>query len=68
MPLVAGTTGHLADHEQTAMWVNHGTSAATARPTLGPDGNDGNVAGLVIWVGTVEPTNALATDIWINNS
>lgn len=34
--------------------VNHGTNAATARPA----------AALVYWVGTVLPTNAIATDLW----
>lgn len=36
-------------------YVNHGASASTARPT-------GYAA--IVWVGTVEPTNAMNGDIW----
>lgn len=38
------------------VFANHGTNAAFARPT-GP---------VVYWVGTVRPTNAIATDLWLN--
>ena len=35
--------------------VNHGTNASTARPTG---------VGAVYWIGTVQPTNATAYDMW----
>lgn len=65
MALTAGETGHVSDTQQTVVWVNHGATAGTARPTIG---SNNTAAPLVIWVGSVEPTNALATDIWIDNS
>lgn len=34
--------------------VNHGANAATARPS----------ATVVYWIGSVLPTNAIATDLW----
>ena len=37
-------------------FVMHGGTAGTARPTID----------FVIWVGTVHPTNSLATDAWID--
>lgn len=40
-------------------YVNHGATAGTTRPT-------GYAA--VVWVGTVEPTNAVNGDIWENPS
>lgn len=41
-------------------YVFHGAVAGTARPTN---------AGVVIWVGTVTPTNAVtATDFWIDTT
>ena len=39
--------------------VNHGSNASTARPTT---------PGKVIWVGTVEPANAVDGDEWVDNS
>jgi hypothetical protein len=38
-----------------AVVVNHGSTATTARPSG---------AGLVIWVGSVSPNNAAASDLW----
>jgi hypothetical protein len=35
--------------------VNHGATASTARPTG---------VGAVYWIGSVEPTNALTSDMW----
>ncbi len=56
----AATDAELAAVGDTTPYVvEHGATAATDRPVTGR---------VAIWVGTVEPTNALATDIWINNS
>jgi len=41
------------------IFVNHGGTAGTSRPS---------VSGAVIWIGTVEPTNASNGDIWIDQS
>lgn len=41
-------------------WVNHGATAGTARPTGAYD--------YYVWIGSVEPTNAINGDIWINTS
>lgn len=38
--------------------VNHGTDATVSRPKFDT----------VMWVGSVEPANALANDIWIDSS
>ena len=40
-------------------FVNHGAIAGTARPTG---------YGSIEWVGSVEPTNAVNGDIWINTA
>lgn len=42
-----------------AVFVSHGATAGTARPAG---------AGLVIWYGSVEPTNSAAHDIWLDSS
>lgn len=39
----------------TVTYVVHGSTAGTARPTT---------SGIVIWIGTVEPTNAVNNDFW----
>lgn len=39
--------------------VNHGSTAGTARP---------DVDGIVEWIGSVEPTNAINNDIWIETA
>lgn len=39
--------------------VSHGSSAATARPST---------AGPVIWIGSVEPSNAVDSDLWVDTS
>lgn len=58
MPLYnpASGGGALANDEG---FVNHGTTASTARPT----GYDS-----VTWVGSVAPTNATNDDIWLNTA
>lgn len=58
MPLYnpASGGGALANDEG---FVNHGTTASTARPT----GYDS-----VTWVGSVAPTNAANDDIWLNTA
>lgn len=40
-------------------FVNHGATAGTARPAN---------FGLVIWIGSVEPTNATNDDIWVDTT
>ena len=40
-------------------WVEHGAAAGTARPVG---------FGAVFWVGSVEPTNALNGDIWVDTT
>lgn len=46
--------------EKSPVYVFHGATAGTARPSFG---------GPVIWVGTVAPTNAIAaTDFWIDTT
>lgn len=45
---------------QLPTYVFHGATAGTARPTG---------AGVVVWVGTVTPTNAnTSTDFWIDTT
>ena len=39
--------------------VVHGATAGTSRPTI---------FDVVIWIGSVEPTNAANDDLWIDNS
>lgn len=39
--------------------IVHGVTASTVRPAI---------FDVVIWVGTVEPTNALDNDIWLDGS
>lgn len=40
-------------------YVSHGSTAGTARPS---------VFAAVVWVGSVEPTNAVNGDIWIDTA
>ena len=42
-----------------AMFIKHGAAAGLTRPTY---------AGVVIWVGTVQPTNWLSGDLYVNNA
>lgn len=43
------------DKSSAMVVVNHGSTASTARPTG---------VGAVYWIGSVQPTNALAYDMW----
>lgn len=61
MALAAGQTGHLADHQEGVYQVTHGATAGTTRPTLGSASTAPNV---VLWNGSVEPTNATDGDLW----
>lgn len=38
------------------IWINHGSTSATNRPIT---------KNIVIWIGSVEPTNATDNDLWI---
>ena len=40
------------------IFVNHGSTAGTARPSA---------SGAVIWIGSVQPTNATSGDIWMSS-
>lgn len=40
-------------------YVAHGSDATVARPTG---------AGAVVWIGTVSPNNATASDLWVDTS
>ena len=40
-------------------YVEHGATAGTARPSG---------YGLVVWYGTVEPTNAIDNDFWVDTT
>lgn len=40
--------------------VVHGATAGTARPT--------KTDGIVLWIGSVEPTNAENNDLWVDTS
>ena len=42
-----------------AMFIKHGANASFTRPAY---------AGVVIWVGTVQPTNWLSGDLFVNNA
>jgi len=44
---------------ETVTFVNHGATAGTARPT----GFD-----TVMWLGSVEPTNAVNDDFWVDTT
>lgn len=46
----------IIDGPQSITRVNHGATAGTARPT---------VTGIVLWIGSVEPTNAVDGDLWL---
>ena len=48
-----------ADKTDTVTYVDHGATAGTSRPT----GFD-----MVIWTGTVEPTNASNGDLWVDQT
>lgn len=61
MALAAGQTGHLADHQEGVYQVSHGATAGTSRPTLG---SASTAPSVVLWNGTVEPTNAVNGDLW----
>lgn len=52
---VTTSIGTKQDKSSAMVVVNHGTNASTARPTG---------VGAVYWVGTVQPTNAAAYDMW----
>lgn len=65
MALAAGQTGHLADHQEAAYVVDHGATAGTARPTLGSASTAPTV---VLWNGSVEPTNAVNGDWWFDSA
>lgn len=65
MALTAGQTGHLADHQEGVYTVVHGATAGSTRPTLGSSGTSPTV---VLWVGTVEPTNAVDNDLWMDTT
>lgn len=53
-------TALAATAEAGAKYVFHGATAGTSRPSF---------AGVVIWVGTVAPTNAVtSTDFWIDTT
>lgn len=46
--------------EKSPIYVFHGATAGTSRPSFG---------GTVVWVGTVSPTNAdTSKDFWIDTS
>lgn len=46
--------------EKSPVYVFHGSTAGTSRPSFG---------GTVIWVGTVAPSNAVtSTDFWIDTT
>lgn len=55
----AATAGEPIVLGQGVVFVNHGATAGTARPAN---------AVMVIWSGTVQPTNAVSPDIWIDRS
>lgn len=60
----AGPTGPqgpegVVDYTNSMFVVNHGATAATARPTG---------VGAVYWIGSVSPTNAVDGDIWNDTS
>lgn len=40
-----------------AIYVSHGATAGTTRPS---------VSGIVIWIGSAEPTNAVNGDVWLD--
>lgn len=46
---------HLDVLKQLVGYVNHGATATVARP---------DVDGIIMWIGSVEPTNKIAGDIW----
>lgn len=53
-------TGTLTTPKTNIMgYVVHGAVAGTARPTG---------FGVVMWIGTVQPTNSIDGDIWINTT
>ena len=41
--------------------INHGATAGTDRPTTKSDV-------IVLWIGSVEPTNAENNDLWVDTS
>lgn len=41
------------------IYIDHGATAGTSRP---------DVSGYVMWIGSVEPTNATNGDVWIDTS
>lgn len=61
MALVDEETGHFGDHEETVLYVQHGATASTARPTLG---EGATAATVVIWDGSVDPDNKVSGDYW----
>lgn len=58
--LNALVTALVAQSEKQAVYVFHGATGSTARPSF---------AGPVVWVGTATPANAVtATDFWIDTN
>jgi hypothetical protein len=51
--------GYAVEEAGVTVFVTHGSTAGTARPAG---------AGLVIWIGTVTPSNAAVNDLYINIS
>ena len=51
---VHGTSGLLLNGSTAVLAIVHGATAATTRPST---------PGIVLWIGSVAPTNALARDI-----
>lgn len=52
----ATATGQAVNLGQAVVFINHGATAGTARPTG---------AAFVIWYGSVQPTNAVVPDVVI---
>ena len=57
--LTSDASGNAAWADVAKGYVNHGATASTARPA-------GYTS--VEWIGSVEPTNAINGDTWINTS
>lgn len=55
----AYTTGPISIDSNTMGVVYHGATAGTARPVL---------YSIVTWIGSVQPTNAVNNDVWINTA
>lgn len=61
----AGNSGHLAAHGQHVSFIDHGATAGTARPVLD---SGSAAAACVVWLGSVQPTNATTDDLWWDTS